>query len=153
MLLKFRLWLVITFDLREPVWFFQSLIPACFGSGYSSVRSAQGICNKEVFAFDILVISHDSTKNLLYSHQTSFPLTCFFSTAARGFCCHILNVTLQLIAELDARGAPLLRKSTHPRKFGNHVTDRPTDRPSVRTTGIPMFTLTLSSYFGSPGES
>ena len=49
--------------------------------------------------------------------------------------------------------APLLRKSTHPRKFGNHVTDWPTDRPSVRTTDIPMFTLTLSSYFGSPGES
>ena len=36
----------------------------------------------------------------------------------------------------------------HPQKLGNHVTDR----PSVRTTGIPMFTLTLSSYFGSPGE-
>ena len=31
--------------------------------------------------------------------------------------------------------------------------DRPTDRPHVCTTGIPMFTLTLSSYFGSPGES
>ena len=44
-------------------------------------------------------------------------------------------------------------KSTHPRKFGNHVTDRPSDRLSVRTTGIPMFTLTLSSYFRSPGES
>ena len=29
----------------------------------------------------------------------------------------------------------------------------PTDRPSVGTTGIPMFTLTFSSYFGSPGES
>ena len=28
-----------------------------------------------------------------------------------------------------------------------------TDRPSVRTTGIPVFTLTLFSYFGSPGES
>ena len=28
-----------------------------------------------------------------------------------------------------------------------------TNRPSVRTTGIPTFTLTLSSYFGSPGES
>ena len=28
-----------------------------------------------------------------------------------------------------------------------------TDRPSVRTTGTPMFTLTLSSYFGNPGES
>ena len=27
--------------------------------------------------------------------------------------------------------APLLRKSTHPRTFGNHVTDRPTDRPSA----------------------
>ena len=29
-------------------------------------------------------------------------------------------------------GAPQLRKSTHPRKFGNHVTDRPSDRPTVR---------------------
>ena len=25
-------------------------------------------------------------------------------------------------------------QATHPRKFGNHVTDRPSDRPSVRTT-------------------
>ena len=61
-----------------------------------------------------------------------------------------------LIAELRAKrasGAPWVNKSTHPRKFGNHVTDRPTDRPSVRTTGIPIFTLTLCSYFGSPGES
>ena len=48
-----------------------------------------------------------------------------------------------------AYGAPWVNKSTHPRKFGNHVTDR----PSVCTTGIPMFTLTLSSYSGSPGES
>ena len=52
-----------------------------------------------------------------------------------------------------ASGAPWVNKSTHPRKFGNYVTERPSDRPSVRTTGIPMFTLTLSSYFGSPGES
>ena len=28
-------------------------------------------------------------------------------------------------------GAPWVNKSTHPRKFGNHVTDRPTDRPSA----------------------
>ena len=35
-------------------------------------------------------------------------------------------------------GAPWLGKSTHPRKFGNHVT---VHRPSVRTTGKPMFTL------------
>ena len=28
-----------------------------------------------------------------------------------------------------------------------------TERPSIRTTAIPIFTLTLSSYFGSPGGS
>ena len=48
-----------------------------------------------------------------------------------------------------ASEAPWVNNSTHPRKFGTHLTDR----PSVRTTEIPMFTLTLSSYFGSPGES
>ena len=58
------------------------------------------------------------------------------------FCANIdvfLAVGIPFIAELHARakrarvgGAPLLRKSTHPRKFGNHVTDRPTDRPTVR---------------------
>ena len=52
-----------------------------------------------------------------------------------------------------ACGAPWVSKSTHPRKFGKHVTDRLSDRPSVRTAGLPMFTLTLSSYFESPGES
>ena len=47
-----------------------------------------------------------------------------------------------------ATRGPSVNKSTHPRKFGNHVTERPaTDRPSVRTTGIPMFTLTLSYSF------
>ena len=30
-----------------------------------------------------------------------------------------------------ACGAPWVNKSTHPRKFGNHVTERPTDRPSA----------------------
>ena len=39
-----------------------------------------------------------------------------------------------------------LRKSIHPRKFGNHViVHRLPDLPSVLTTGIPMFNLTLSS--------
>ena len=52
-----------------------------------------------------------------------------------------------LLAELwrakRACGAPWVSKSTHPRKFGNHVTvDR---QPSVRTTGKPMLDLTLSS--------
>ena len=41
-----------------------------------------------------------------------------------------------------ACGAPWLGKSTHPRKFGNHVTGH---RPSVRTTGKPMFNLFLAS--------
>ena len=43
--------------------------------------------------------------------------------------------------------ASSLRKSTHPRRFCNHVTvHRTNDRVSVRTTGKPMFTLTLSCY-------
>ena len=51
-------------------------------------------------------------------------------------------------------GAPWVSKSTHPRKFGNQVTvHRTNDRPSILTTGITMFPLTLSSYFGSPGEN
>ena len=48
------------------------------------------------------------------------------------FPCH--NVTkMRILAELRARAsvAPLLSKSIHPRKFGNHVTvHRPPDRPS-----------------------
>ena len=45
-------------------------------------------------------------------------------------------------------GAPLLRKSTHPRKFGNHVTiHRPPT--AIRTTGKPMFTLTLLASLGA----
>ena len=31
--------------------------------------------------------------------------------------------------------------------------DRPPEWLSVRTTGKPMFTFTLSNYFGSPGEN
>ena len=38
--------------------------------------------------------------------------------------------------------APWVRKSTHPRKFGNHVR---VHRPSVRTTAKAMFNVTLSS--------
>ena len=75
----------------------------------------------------------------------------------RAYDNRIMAVIYQVYSEAPrakrACGAPCVNKSTHPKKFGNHVTDRPSDRPSVRTTGIPMFTLTLSSYFGSPGES
>ena len=48
-----------------------------------------------------------------------------------------------------ASGAPWWSKSTHPRKFGNHVT---VHRPSLRATGKPMFNFTLSSSFGSIGK-
>ena len=62
-------------------------------------------------------------------------------------------------------GAPRAREArawAEPHSYGNlpiqenlvitWPTDRATDRPSVRPTGIPMFTLTLSR-FGSPGGS
>ena len=52
----------------------------------------------------------------------------------------------RILAELSS-GAPWV-ESTHPTKFGNHATVHRL-RPSVRTTGIPMFTLTLSSYLGA----
>ena len=56
--------------------------------------------------------------------------------------------------EACARGAPWVSKSTHPRKFGNNVTvHRLNKQPSVCTTRKPMFTLTLSCLFGSPGEN
>ena len=65
-----------------------------------------------------------------------------------------------IIAELArarakrSSGARWVSKSPHPRKFGNQVTvHRTNDRPSIRTTGIPMFPITLSIYFGSPGEN
>ena len=58
----------------------------------------------------------------------------------------------ELIGELSrakrASGAPWVSKSTHPRKSRDRTP--PAACPSVRTTGIPMFTFTLSSYFGSP---
>ena len=47
--------------------------------------------------------------------------------------------------EARPSGAPWVSKSTYPRKFGNHViVHRTNERPSVRTTGIPMKNLGLS---------
>ena len=57
-----------------------------------------------------------------------------------------LWLSYYFIAELwrakRACRAPWVSKSTHPRKLGNHVTIH---RPSVHTTGQPMFNLLLSS--------
>ena len=68
------------------------------------------------------------------------------------------NIYTQLIAELwsakRACGAPWVRKCGKLPIRENLVITWPyTDRPSVRTTGIPIFTLTLSSYFGSSKSS
>ena len=47
--------------------------------------------------------------------------------------------------EAGASGAPWVSKSTHPRKFGNHMTvHRTNELPSVRATGIPMKNWGLS---------
>ena len=40
-----------------------------------------------------------------------------------------------------ASGAPWENKSSHRRKFGNHVTDRPTDRPHHRHTNVYSHTF------------
>ena len=63
------------------------------------------------------------------------------------------NLSVYVYSGARARvgGVPLPSKSTHPRNFGNHVTvHRPTARrPSVHTTGKPMFTLTLLASLGA----
>ena len=59
-------WLVISFDLREPVWSFPSLVQNLASVLVGLLRSAQGIYNKEVFVLNILVISHDFTKHSRY---------------------------------------------------------------------------------------
>ena len=56
------------------------------------------------------------------------------------------------VAELRAKrasAAPWVSKSTHPTKFGNHVT---VHRTSFRTTGKPMFNFTFSSSFRGIGK-
>ena len=81
---------------------------------------------------------------------TLFRIVTTFSNIAKQSCtrnCRWESSRVTSPAELwrakRACGAPWVSKSTHPRKFVNHVTDRPSDRPSVCTTGIPMFTHTF----------
>jgi len=58
----------------------------------------------------------------------------------------------ELLRAKRACGAPWVSKSTHPRKFGNHVTVyRPPARPSA-PQGNQCLILTLSSQFGSAGR-
>ena len=54
---------------------------------------------------------------------------------------HVTSFLAELWRVKRACGAPWVSKSTHPRTFGNHVT---VHRPPSRTTGKPMFNLTLS---------
>ena len=64
----------------------------------------------------------------------------------------IIIIIIIIIAELwrtkPACGAPWVSKSTHPRKFGNHVT---VHRPSA-PQGNQCSILTLSTKFGSTGR-
>ena len=85
-------------------------------------------------------------------HKLSTKRTCCTPSKKLSFYTHTSYLSV-LVAELHARreassvgGALYLRKSTHARKFGNHVTVRRTkERWSDRATGTPMFTLTLSN--------
>ena len=65
---------------------------------------------------------------------------------------HVMGQGVEITADrsstraLRARvgGAPLLSKSTHPRKFGNHVT---LQRPNARRPSAPQETQCLLSHF------
>ena len=46
-----------------------------------------------------------------------------------------------------ASGGPWVNKSTHPRKFGNHVTDRATDRPFA----LQAYQCLLSHFLATLG--
>ena len=82
-------------------------------------------------------------------NEFELPKNASFSTGNVFSLFLFQSVFSLFVAELwrakRACGVPLVSKSTHPRKFGNHVTvHRPQPaRPSVRTTGKPMFNLTL----------
>ena len=85
-------------------------------------------------------------------HKLSTKRTCCTPSKKLSFYTYTSYLSV-LVAELHARreassvrGGPYLRKSTHARKFGNHVTvHRRKERRSDRATGKPMFTLTLSN--------
>ena len=50
-----------------------------------------------------------------------------------------------------ACGAPWVNKSTHPRKFGNHVTDRATDRATDRPSAPQAYQCLLSHFLVTLG--
>ena len=70
-----------------------------------------------------------------------------------------MKITIIIIAELSRARSSRQRSTMGEKKIlpipENLVITWPyTERPpSVRITGIPMFTVTLSSYFWSPGEN
>ena len=70
-----------------------------------------------------------------------------------------LKIYLEFTAKLNsgaprakrACGAPWVNKSTHPRKFGNHVTDRPTERPTDRPSAPQAYQCLLSHFLARLG--
>ena len=85
-------WLVISFDLVfvNKSGHFNPLIDLALVL-VSRLRSAKGICNKDIFSFNIRefdFISNDSTNHSLYTESSKVIFNRFFSTATRGFCGH-----------------------------------------------------------------
>ena len=92
--------------------------------------------------------------NFTFSHVLTFRSICHFVAICKRkhiFCKMVTNWVKRkrmktFIAEVwrakRACGAPWVSNSTHLKKIGEHVT---VHRPSVRTTGKPMFNLTLPS--------
>ena len=91
----------------------------------------------------------------LFSHISPYPSTYTLYSLVSSLYFHIFPCPLHmpstllycpctLIAELHAREAPELSKSTHPRKFGNHVTVHRsplTVRPHHRKTNVLSHTF------------
>ena len=106
---------------------------------------------KDAVCNDVIFVSHSFRSK--YNNFSEF-LSLFFHTFNEAFFIVVHFSGAPRARSACVGGAPWLSKSTHPRKFANHVTvHRPptADRPSVRTTGKPMFTLThLLSYHFSP---
>ena len=92
------------------------------------------------------VKSNDEWRKLAPTKKSTLKWMCKIS------CWHNILVIAELWHAKRACGAPWVSESTHPRKFGNHVTvHRPPARPSA-PQGNQCLILTLSSQFGSTGR-
>ena len=101
--------------------------------GFEKKKLKKGNWRSDNFSFYILVILKGIDFHVTVYHFSDIVFALHF--LLNSFPCRVWNIQ-HIIAEVwrakRACGAPWVSKSTHPRKFGNHVT---VHRPSVRTTG------------------